>query len=97
MLSSQLFADVISQSIYAVYARAFPLSIHRFDDNFRQYLIDTIHNWVVGQFCHSLNCSSSSSVVVQLHSIHLHIASTAEMVTKGKRFGMGDLVNLGLG
>jgi len=46
----QLLPDIMSQSIYAVFTRAFPLSLHRFDDDFKQYLIDTVHEWTNGMF-----------------------------------------------
>jgi len=49
-----LLADVIAQSIYAVYSRAFPLSVHRFNDEFKRYLVNTVHDWVIGELCQVL-------------------------------------------
>ena len=44
----QLLTAVLSQCIYAVYTRAFTESLHQFDDDFKQYLINTVHGWVHG-------------------------------------------------
>jgi hypothetical protein len=42
------FSDYLAQSIYTVYSRAFPASVHHFNDSFKQYLINISYKWISG-------------------------------------------------
>lgn len=45
----QAYADCLAQAVYAIFARAFPASLHLFDSNFKQSLNNNTHEWVTGK------------------------------------------------
>ena len=73
---------MLSQCIYAVYTRAFTESLHQFNDEFKQYLINTVHHWVHG-------VCLSFIVLVMLHDMHcllsVHLNTMPMIMTTFKR------------
>ncbi|XP_039214679.1 protein FAM227B isoform X2 [Crotalus tigris] len=44
----QMYPDCLSQAIYITFCEAFPQSCHRFDDQFKDELMDLIFQWIRG-------------------------------------------------
>ncbi|CAH3045987.1 unnamed protein product [Porites evermanni] len=44
----QFFADCLAQAVYAAYCEVFPRSYQLFDDDFKNFLLNTISEWVTG-------------------------------------------------
>ena len=45
----QFFADCLAQAVYAAYCEVFPRSYQLFDDDFKNFLLNTISEWVTGK------------------------------------------------
>lgn len=43
-----VYPDCLAQALYSAYVTAFPESRWRFDDQFKQYLLNLTHEWVTG-------------------------------------------------
>ncbi|KAK9393991.1 hypothetical protein NXF25_015654 [Crotalus adamanteus] len=42
----EMYPDCLSQAIYITFCEAFPQSCHRFDDQFKDELMDLIFQWI---------------------------------------------------
>ncbi len=44
----QIYPDALAQAVYAAFVEAFPESIKEFNDDFKQKLVHTLHEWMSG-------------------------------------------------
>jgi len=53
----QDFPNLLTQSVYAAYCEVFPDSYRQFGEEFKEYIISLVFEWVTGQSSHPFNLS----------------------------------------
>lgn len=46
---SQVYADCLAQALFVTFFRSFPASLHQFNEDFKEYLLHIMHEWVTGE------------------------------------------------
>lgn len=70
VLLFQRYPDVIAQAVYCTFCTAFPTSYKQFGDEFKESLIQIIHEWIAGKsFVHDyrLYWEELVSILENLH------------------------------